>query len=123
VTPAEPPSGLSRGWFYGGLGVTAVFGAITIVSGLDAVAQHDRFAAACGSGGAGPAPADCGDRSAEGSRAQTRTNIFLGGTALFAVTTAALGVFAVRWRDGTQARVTFGTTRASAMAGLELVTP
>jgi hypothetical protein len=123
VTPAEPSQGLSRGWFYGGLGVTAVFGAITIVSGLDAVAQHDRFAAACGSGGAGPAPADCGDRSAEGSRAQTRTNIFLGGTALFALTTAALGIFAVRWRDGTQARVTFGTTRASAVAGFELVTP
>lgn len=124
VAPAEPSSGLSRGWFYGGLGVTAVFGAITIVSGLDAVAKHDRFVSdGCGGTGAGPVPADCDSRSAEGASASTRTNVFLGATALFAVTTAAIGIFAVRWRDGTQARVTFGTTRASATAGFELVTP
>jgi len=124
AAPAEPSSGLSRGWFYGGLSVTAVFGAITIVSGLDAVAQHDRFVSdGCGSGGAGAVPADCAARGAEGARAETRTNIFLGATAVFAVTTAALGIFAVRWRDGTQARLTFGTTRATATAGFEIVTP
>ena len=126
-TPVEPRSstiGLSRGWFYGGLGVTAVFGAITIVSGLDAAKKHDQFVAdGCGGGGVGPVPVDCGDRSGEGSRAETRTNIFLGATAVFAVTTAALGIFAVRWRDGTQARLTFGTAKAGAAAGFEIVTP
>jgi hypothetical protein len=104
--------------------VTAVLGGITVVSGIDAVAKHDRFKAdGCGSSGSGEVGVDCGDRASAGKSAQTRTNVFLGATAVLAVTTAAIGIFAVRWHDGTQARLTLGTSRASAMAGLELVTP
>jgi hypothetical protein len=122
--PSDAPSGISRGYFYGGLGVTAVFGAITIISALDAVAKHDRFESdGCGSSGMGAVPVDCSARSSEGSSAQTRTNIFLGATAVFAVATAAVGIFAVRWHDGTQARLKLGTTWAGATAGFELVTP
>jgi hypothetical protein len=131
TTPATPPKrsneeahGISRGWFFAGLGVTAVLGGVTVVSGLDAVSKHNRFKTGnCAAGGAGELPVDCGEMSDAGKRAQTRTNVLLGATAVLAVTTVAIGLFAVRWRDGTQARLTFGTSRASAMAGLEVVTP
>jgi hypothetical protein len=122
--PNEDVHGISRGWFFVGLGLTAVVGGVTVVSGLDAVAKHDRFKTGnCASGGSGELPVDCGEMSDAGKRAQTRTNVLLGAKALLAVTTAAIGIFAVRWRDGTQARLTFGTSRARAMAGLEVVTP
>jgi hypothetical protein len=49
--------------------------------------------------------------------------VLLGATAVVAVTTAAIGIFAVRWKDGTEARVTFSPSATRAMAGLEIVTP
>ena len=122
--------GISRGWFYVGLGLTAVLGGVTVISGLDAVAKHDRFkTAGCASGGTGPVPVDCGERGADGTRAQTRTNVLLGATAVLAVTTAAIGIFAVRWKNGVEARLTFTPSLvgrnggAGSMAGLQLVTP
>jgi hypothetical protein len=128
-TTGREERGISRGWFYVGLGVTAVLGGVTVISGLDAIAKHDRFKTdGCASGGTGPVPVDCGDRGAEGTRAQTRTNVLLGATALLAVTTAAIGIFAVRWKNGAEARLTFTPSLvalhfASTMAGLQLVTP
>ncbi|MDB4939191.1 MAG: hypothetical protein JWP87_6163 [Labilithrix sp.] len=127
-TPPTPPNeeahGIPRGWFFVGLGLTAVVGGVTVVSGLDAVSKHDRFKTGnCASGGTGELPVDCGEMSDAGKRAQTRTNVLVGATAVLAVTTAAIGIFAVRWRNGTQARLTFGTSHASATAGLEVVTP
>jgi hypothetical protein len=123
--PKEPGSGgISPIWFYVGIGATAVVGGITVVSGLDAVSLHDRFeAVGCGSGGAGRPASDCGERGREGESAQLRTNVLLGATAALAVTTAVLGIFAVRWKDGSQGRITVGTARGAAMAGFELVTP
>ena len=121
--------GISRGWFYVGLGLTAALGGATVVSGLDAVAKHDRFKSdGCASGASGPVPSDCSERGAEGSRAQTRTNVLLGATAVLAVTTVAIAIFAVRWKDGTEARLTFAPSLvaksgASTMAGLQIVTP
>lgn len=115
--------GISRGWFWVGLGVTAVLGGVTIGSGLDAVAKHDTFKSGGCLGGSGEVPRDCGDRASAGKIATTRTNVLLGATAVLAVTTAAIGIFAVRWHDGTQARLTVRTSASSAMAGLEIVTP
>jgi hypothetical protein len=101
-----------------------VLGGATVISGLDAVAKHNGFKSdGCASGGSGPVPSDCSDRGAEGTRAQTRTNVLLGASAVFAVATAAIGIFAVRWRDGTEARVTFSPSATRALAGLEIVTP
>jgi hypothetical protein len=106
-----------------GLGVTAVLGGVTVGSGLDAVAKHNRFKDGACLSGSGELPRDCDDRASAGKTATTRTNILLGATAVLAVTTAAIGIFAVRWHDGTQARITIGGSHASAMAGLEIVTP
>lgn len=123
TTPAEK-NGISPGWFVLGAAVTAIAGGITVASGLDAVNKHDRFVDdGCGSGGTGPRPADCDSRGSSGESAQLRTNVLLGATAVLAVTTVAIGVFAVRWKDGSQARMTVGTSHGTAMAGLELVMP
>ncbi|MEA2747099.1 MAG: hypothetical protein QOI41_1242 [Myxococcales bacterium] len=126
--PGEEAHGISRGWFWLGLGVTAVLGGATVISGLDAVAKHDHFkSGGCANGASGEVPVDCGDLSSAGTRAQTRTNVLLGATAVLAVTTVAIGIFAVRWKDGTEARVTFapsflGGNGMTASAGLQLVT-
>ena len=125
----EPPHGIARGWFYLGLGITAVLGGATVISGLDAVAKHNQFKSdGCTNGGSGPVPVGCADHATSGTRATTRTNVLLGATAVLAVTTVTIGIFAVRWKNGTEAHVTFtpsflGGNAATASAGLQLVTP
>jgi hypothetical protein len=116
--------GLAPTWFFVGVGVTALASGLTLASGLDAVAKHDQFAAnGCGSGATGPRASDCDARGRAGESAQLRTNLLLGASSVLAVATVAVGVFAVRWKDGTRARVALSTTRASVLAGFELVTP
>jgi hypothetical protein len=116
--------GISSAWFYLGIGLTAVVGGTTLFSGLDAVSKHNHFASdGCAGGSSGPLPADCSDRSAEGSRAQTRTNVLLAVTAGLAVTTVAVGIFAVRWKNGAEARLTFTPSVAGASGGLQIATP
>lgn len=122
----ERPSarGISPVWFWVGAGATALLGGLTLGSGLDAVSKHDTFVdQGCAAGASGPRPADCDERGRSGESAQLRTNILLGATAVLAVTTVAIAVFAVRWKDGSQARMTVGSSRGTAMAGLELVMP
>jgi hypothetical protein len=125
----EEARGIPRGWFYLGLGLTAVLGGATVLSGLDAVAKHDQFKSdGCTSGGSGPVPVGCADHATSGTRATTRTNVLLGATALLAVTTVTIGILAVRWKNGTEARVTFspsflGRNAATASAGLQILTP
>jgi hypothetical protein len=117
-------AGLAPAWFFVGVGVTALASGLTLASGLDAVAKHDQFAAnGCGSGATGPRASDCDARGRAGESAQLRTNLLLGASSVLAVATVAVGVFAVRWKDGTRARVALSTTRSSALAGFELVTP
>lgn len=111
-------------WFFVGVGVTAVFAGGTVISGVDAVTKHDRFKGnGCGVDGTGARPADCDQRGHDGASAQLRTNVLLGTTVLLAAATAAVGIFAVRWSNGTRASLTLGTQRSAALAGFELVTP
>jgi hypothetical protein len=117
-------SGISPAWFFVGTGVTVVLGVATAFSGADASKKHDRFASdGCGPGGVGRLPLDCEQQGQEGKNAQLRTNLLLGATAVLATTTAAVGIFAVKWKSGASARLTVGTQRSAALAGFELVTP
>ncbi|HSO37398.1 MAG TPA: hypothetical protein VLT33_32960 [Labilithrix sp.] len=122
--PADEDRRLAPIWFFVGIGVTAAFGGVTVLSGLDAANKHDRFDRdGCGTRGSGPLPADCDQRGHDGESAQLRTNVLLGATALVAVATVGVGVFAVRWKNGTRASLSVGTQRSAAVAGFELVTP
>jgi len=123
-TMSDEDRGLAPVWFFAGIGLTAAFGGATVVSGIDAAVRHDSFDRdGCGTSGTGPRPADCDQRGHNGESAQLRTNVLLGATALVAVATVAVGIFAVRWKNGTRARVTASARGPAAMAGFELVTP
>jgi len=112
---ASPPqrdtssAGLSPVWFFVGVGVTAALGGMTVLSGLDTVHQHDRFASdGCSLGSTGPRPADCDSRATDGQSAKTRTNVLLAVTGVAAIATAITGAFFVRWsarNDGGTAEV------------------
>jgi hypothetical protein len=79
-------SGLSPAWFWVAAGATVVLAGATAVSGVDAVNKHDAYLAN---------PTD--ETESTGRGAETRTNVLLGVAGAAAVTTAALGLFAVRW--------------------------
>jgi hypothetical protein len=79
-----PPRGVSPGWFFASLGVTAVLGGITVWSGVDTLSKHKDFDAGRIEGSVGQA-------------AQTRTNVLIGVTGAAAAATLAVGVFGVRW--------------------------
>jgi hypothetical protein len=106
-SPAPPPAshGLSPTWFWVGVGVTAVLGAATTWSGLDAQRKHDDFVAT------GRRDAALRD---DGTSAQTRTNLLVVGTGLAALATVSLGLFAVDF--GTHAEVAFGATGVAVKA-------
>lgn len=80
--------------FYVGIGVTTVLAGATGWSGLDTQARRDDFD-----------ENPTGTGYDEGVAAQKRTNVLLGLSIAAGVTTAALGLFAVKWDDGTQADV------------------
>lgn len=81
-------TGWSPTWFWMGVGTTAALGAATAISGADTLRKHSTFE---------NDPTDENQESGRG--AQTRTNLLLGATALAALTTAAVGAFAVDWDD------------------------
>lgn len=117
-------SGISPTWFWVGLGATAAVGAFTIASGIDAVNIHDRFEQrGCAPGAAGPVSSVCSGIHDDGRSAELRTNVLFGVTGALAVATAAVGIFAVRWKSGAEARVAFSGSRGTAVAGLQIVTP
>jgi hypothetical protein len=78
-------------WFWVGVGITATFGAASIVSGVDALNRHDDF----------ESDRSDADAAAGGRSAQTRTNILFVATGVAAAATAAVGIFLVRW-NGTK---------------------
>jgi len=90
----EVKTGMSPTIFYAGVAVSTVLVGATVWSGLDTQSKRDDF-------DANPTGAGYDD----GVAAQRRTNILLGLTAAAGVTTAALGLFAVKWDDGKQADV------------------
>lgn len=82
----EARTGWSPSWFWVAVGTTAALGAATTISGVDTLSKHSTF------------QNDQTDENEEAGRAaQTRTNLLIGGTALAALATAAVGAFAVDW--------------------------
>jgi hypothetical protein len=77
--------GLPPAVFWVGLGATAILAGAATASGIDTINKHADFSA----GGSTTAT--------DGIAAQTRTNVLLAVTGAVAVTTAAVGLFAVRW--------------------------
>ena len=93
---SSPPAGLSPAWVAGGAAVTALFGFAAAVSAFDTRGKHDDYYR----GGCDRlAAAGCSKTADEGMAAQHRTNVLFAVTGALAVTTAAVAIFAVRWRD------------------------
>jgi hypothetical protein len=123
ATPSPPPSphpeapsapgGLSRTWFFVGLGATAAAGGVTIASGIDAASRHSTFEKLCQS--ASPAPASCKQDAIDGQSAQTRTNVLIAVTAVLGAATVATALL-VRWHD---ASIALGPGRVSVQARFE----
>jgi hypothetical protein len=93
--PEPTRGGASPVWFFTALALTGVAAGLSVWSGIDTLGQHSSFENAGCIQGAG---ATCSSLRSEGLAAQTRTNILLGGTAVLAATTLALGIFVVRWQ-------------------------
>jgi hypothetical protein len=91
-SPSRSSGGISRGWFFGGLGATAVVCGVAGWSAWDTAKKHRQFVATGTSE----------DRQL-GLAAQRRTNILWGSAALVGVTTLVLGGLFVDW-SGVPAR-------------------
>ena len=106
--------GVSPVWVYFGIGATAIVGGLSVASGIDTAKKHSNFVdAGCDRGGPG-----CLTSANDGSSAQTRTNVLLGVTAALGVTTAAIAIFAVRWKK--DASVAVGMVHGAPCASLRL---
>ncbi|HWL86348.1 MAG TPA: hypothetical protein VNO21_11130 [Polyangiaceae bacterium] len=111
--------GLSPAWFWVGVGVTAVVAGGATLSWLDASHKHDDFTNLhCDNQGS----SDCSQRADSGKSALLRTNILIGGAAVSAVATAAIGIFLVDWkprnREGTGVRASLAVGPGDARAVL-----
>jgi hypothetical protein len=101
VSPTSSPpvensgkgGGIEPIWFWVGIGVTTIGLGATIASGADTLHQHTLFAAHPNA-----------TTQQDGQAAQLRTNVLLGLTGALAITTAGLGLFAVKWTDGNKAQ-------------------
>lgn len=99
-TSDAPSTGIHPAWFFAGLGLTAVAGATTIGSGVDAATKHGRFVddrCALSVGQRKASDASCTLLAREGSSAQLRTNVLAGITGGLGLATALVGAFGVRW--------------------------
>jgi hypothetical protein len=100
VRPTTSPAPVAHGgvspvWFFTALAVTGVSAGLLVWSGIDTLDQHASFEdAGCIQGGGSA----CASQRSGGLSAQARTNVFFVTTGVLAVGTAALGIFAVRWR-------------------------
>jgi len=119
--PEPRESGISPVFFYGAAGLTTLAGGLTLASALDTASQHDKFKSTGCVSGTGPVSTSCSAIESSGKDAQLRTNIGIGVTAALAVSTAALGVFFVRWHGPEGTRVSLGVRPGGAV--MELVTP
>lgn len=84
--PVQPARGVAPFWFWLGAGVSGVLGGLTIASAIDTQSKHDTFQQT-------PSAA----LSNDGVDAQLRTNLLIATTTAVLITTAAIGLFAVRW--------------------------
>jgi hypothetical protein len=90
-SPSSATSGVSPAWFWGFGGLTVIVGGFTVASALDAQKKYDDWQ----NDRTAPAKSDA-------QNGAVRTNILLGALAVCAVTTAAIGIFAVRWSSAPQ---------------------
>jgi hypothetical protein len=110
VKPAPVPPPLQQhrpvpvGWFYAGLGVTAVVTGVTVWSGLDTMRALDDYE--------GDLPKlsqqQADERVQDGHQRELRTNLLLAGSLLSAAGTAVLGVWFVDFGGKAQARASIG---------------
>ncbi len=91
--PPPPAKGIDPIWFYGGAGLTLVLGGVATWSALDTRSAYDDYKAALPTA----SQAEIDRRVSDGHGKETRTNVLLGASALAALGTAAVGVFAVNW--------------------------
>jgi hypothetical protein len=78
--------GASPAWFWAGAAVTTALVAATIASGVDTASQHGDFERN-----------RTKSKAADGLAAETRTNVLAGLSIAAGATTAALGLFVVRF--------------------------
>jgi hypothetical protein len=91
----DSSSGLAPIWFLVGVGATVLTGGATVVSGIDTANQSSTFQP-CRT----KAVSGCSQLASNGQFAQTRTNVLLGVTAAFGVTTLVL-IPLTRWQGAT----------------------
>ncbi len=86
--PVERGGQVHPAWFYAGLGLTAAAGTAAIASGIDTLALHRSF----------ESDRTNTDLAAQGNRAELRTNVLLGATAVLAVATGVMGYLVLHTR-------------------------
>ena len=107
---APPPVGVSPTWFWIGAGVTATLAGVTIASGRDTASKHDAFLANPTASG-----------QANGSAAQTRTNILFAVTIATGLATGAVGLIGVRWSSKSRATPLRSVGVATSGTGMSVV--
>jgi hypothetical protein len=101
--PPPPPRTLRTvpvGWFYAGLGVTAVATGVTVWSGLDTRSALDDYERDLPK----LSQPQADERVEDGHRRELRTNLLLAGSLLSAAGTAVLGVWFVDFGGNAKAR-------------------
>ncbi len=99
-----PSGGMSPAWFYVSAGVTVGLGAVTIWSGVDTLGAKDDFDRLSPT-----LPQDEAQKLLDdGHSKEKRTNALIGVTALGALATGAIGLFAVDWGKGQEVSVGLG---------------
>lgn len=99
--PAPPRRPLPVGWFYAGLGATAVVTGVTVWSGIDtknALSDYERDLPEL-------SQSEADERVNDGHHRELRTNLLLAGSLACAASTAVLGIWFVDFGDKAQARV------------------
>jgi hypothetical protein len=112
LSPRPRPRPLPVGWFYTGIGATAVVTGFTIWSGVDtnhALSDYERDLPELDQ-------AEADARVAAGHRRELRTNLLLTGSVLCAAGTAVLGIWFVDFGGGARAQAVL-TPRALVVSG------
>lgn len=91
--PAAERAKLSPTWFYAGLGLTAMAGALTIWSGLDTTSSLRSYERDLPN----LTQDQINRRISDGHSKELRTNLLLATTGVLAAGTATVGLFFVRW--------------------------
>ena len=108
--PAPPSAPLQSrrpvpvGWFYAGLGVTAVVTGVTVWSGLDTQSALDDYERDLPK----LSQQQADERVKDGHQRELRTNLLLAGSLLSAAGSAVLGVWFVDFGGNAQARASIG---------------